>query len=121
MRFKKGQSGNPKGKPKGCKNKPAPFMERLREAFGTHIKDTDLEKLVTRALAHACGDTIITESADGEKLTAKVVSDPRLLLGLGGFVAKAEERRPAGAPMPILDGLRKELEGYSKPSDTATA
>ena len=122
MPFKKGQSGNPKGKPKGCLNKEKPLLVKLREAFGRKLTEQDCDRLIESALAHAMGDAIVTETPDGQKITAKVVSDPRLLLGLGGLVAKSEEKRPMAEAMPVLDSLRQELENYGKPSaDSATA
>ena len=102
MAFKKGDP-KPKGsgRKKGVTNKPKPFMERLREAFGEHISDADMKDIVERALIHAKGDTIITESADGEKLTAKCVSDPRLFLGMGKMVADAEAKKPDFIAVPV--------------------
>lgn len=114
--FKKGQSGNPAGKKPGTKNKPKPFIVKLREAFGESVSENDLKELAKKAMAHASGDVIIKESADGQVLEAKCVSDPRLFLGLGKMVADSEEKRPSGygALPPILDGLRKELENYGE-------
>ena len=79
-----------------------------------------MKDLVERALTHAKGDTIITESADGEKLTAKCVSDPRLLLGMGKMVSDSEAKAPNFIPVPVspefykstmdkLDGIEAEL------------
>ena len=113
------------GKRRG-KNKPRPFIQRLREAFGEHISDKDMKDLVERALTHAKGDTIITESLDGEKLTAKCVSDPRLLLGMGKMVTDAETKKPDTPPTPA-DSVKaaiavlKELEELSKPLDPKPA
>ena len=120
MAFRKGKSGNPAGRPKGALNKEKPLLQKLREAFGRNLSEKDCDRLVEAALTHAVGDVIISENADGTKQTAKVVSDPRLLLGLGSLVTKSEEKNTIQA-MPILDGLRKELEEYGKPDDTATA
>ena len=114
------QKGNG-GRPKGAKNKPKPLAQRLAEIVG-EVSEKKLRELVDFALTHAKGDTIITESQDGEKLTAKCVSDPRLF----GIISKTvtdheEEHRPAKPPMPILAGLRKELENLGDPDDDSAA
>ena len=117
MPFKKGLSGNPKGKPKGCKNKPKPLAARLSEIFG-EVNEKDLKELVQIALTHAKGDTIVTESADGQKLSAKCVSDPRLFGIISKTVTDHEAKTQTQRDLPpILAGLRQELESYSKPSD----
>ena len=101
MPFKKGQSGNPKGKAKGCKNKPKGLVQKLQEACGSEISDARAQEMIRRALAHACGDTIVTESADGQNLTAKCVSDPRLFGMILNAVAKAEEKAPNFIAVPV--------------------
>ena len=116
------QKGDPRaGRKKGSKNIPKPLVQKLQEAFGRKLTEEDADKLVEAAIKHATGDTIVTESADGQALTAKCVSDPRLLMGLGGLVAKREEVKSPIPPMPVLQALREELEGYGKPDDIATA
>ena len=116
MPYKKGQSGNPKGKPKGAKNKPKPLIQKLIESFGGSISEADLVRLSKDAMKHATGDIIVTEGADGQSLTAKCVSDPRLLLGCSKMIVDAEMKKwqPSGSLPPILDGLRKELENYGE-------
>ena len=103
------------------KNKPKPLAARLAEIFG-EVSEKNLRELVDLALTHAKGDTIITESQDGEKLTAKCVSDPRLFGIISKTVTDHEEKHRAAIPaMPILDGLRKELENIGEPDDDSAA
>ena len=82
-----------------------------------HIKDA--------ALRHACGDVIITESHDGEKLTAKCVSNPTLFLGLLRLVSDAEQeanKKPQALFIPVPDDIRAKLQSYKHPgANSATA
>ena len=125
MPFKKGQSGNPKGKPKGAKNKPKLLAVRLSEIFG-EVSEKDLKELVDLALKHAKGDTVITESSDGEKLTAKCVSDPRLFGIITKTITEHEAKKPSFIPVPVspefyadtmkkLDEIDNDTEPPAKP------
>ena len=120
MPFKKGQSGNPKGKPKGCKDKPKPLAARLAAIFG-EVQEKDLKALVDRALTHALGDTIVTESLDGQKLTAKCVSDPRLFGIITKTITEHEAKKTNFVAVPVspefyqstmqkLDAIERELD-----------
>jgi hypothetical protein len=111
------------GRVKGTKNKPKTFAENLVDVHDGMSREEVLA-LDKRALELAMGQTIVTESQDGQQITAKVVSDPRLLIAIMYEVRKEREGK-SQAPiqsLPILDGLRKELEGYgTRGDDTATA
>jgi hypothetical protein len=104
-KFKKGQPRPAgAGRKPGSKNKPKPIALRLSEIFGENISNKDLRDLVNLALTHAKGDTIVTESADGSKKTTKVLSDPRLFIGLVKLVVDAEE----GITMPAAPEMTPE-------------
>ncbi|WP_162913995.1 DUF5681 domain-containing protein [Taklimakanibacter lacteus] len=69
-RFRKGQSGNPAGKPKGARNKPRPQSERLRslmleEAYRP-IKVSDNGEEATMPMAQAVFRSLAAAAAKGE-------------------------------------------------------
>ena len=65
------------------------------------MKEEDLKELVNLALTHAKGDTIVTESIDGQKLSAKCVSDPRLFGIITKTVTEHEAKKPDFIPVPV--------------------
>ena len=102
------------------KNKPKPLAARLAEIFG-EVSEKNLRELVDLALTHAKGDTIITESQDGEKLTAKCVSDPRLFGIISKTVTDHESKKPNFVAVPVspefyqstmhkLDAIENDIE-----------
>lgn len=110
------------GRKRGTPNATRPVSEQLRNAFDRKMQEADYNKLVEMALAHACGDQIVTESADGQSMTVKLVSDPRLLNSLLPFVA-TKARDADDKPQTPADSVKaavavlKELEELSKPLD----
>lgn len=78
-RFKKGQSGNPKGRPKGSKNKAsAHSVERYKEIFRKEayrtIKVNEGGKTVSMAMADAVARSIATNAAKGRPGAQKIFS-----------------------------------------------
>jgi hypothetical protein len=101
------------------KAKPKPLAVRLSEIVGER-PEKDLKEIVDWAFKHAKGDTIITESSDGEKLTAKCVSDPRLFGMITKTITEHEAKKPSFISVPVspefykstmdkLDGIETEL------------
>ena len=98
--------------------KPKPLIAKLIDSFGGSISEPALVQLAQDAIKHAMGDVIVTESADGQKLEAKCISDPRLLLGYSKIIVDAElKSREPGALPPVLAALRDELAGYKGVGD----
>lgn len=79
-RFKPGQSGNPKGRPKGAKNKsPALHEERLKsivleEAYRT-IKVNDGEKPVSVPMAQAVIRSLAVNAAKGNQRAQRLFTE----------------------------------------------
>ena len=76
-RFKKGQSGNPKGRKKGTKNKTnAPHEERLQaivlaEAY-RRVKVNDGNKQVNMSMAEAIIRSLSVNAAKGQARSQKI-------------------------------------------------
>ena len=120
MPFKKGQSGNPAGGKKGPR-KPRTFEAGLLQAVES-LGESDYKRIVRLALM-AMENEIFVESQDGQYTVKKVIYNFDPLKAILPYVARrAESVKPAGQPeTPVLDTIRKELESYNQPSDTATA
>ena len=109
------------GSRKGIPNKPKTFEAGLLQAV-EGLGESDYKRIVKLAL-EAMENEVFVESADGTSTVKKVIYNFDPLKAILPYVARrAESVKQPGLPAtPILESLRQELEGYSKPSDTATA
>jgi uncharacterized protein DUF5681 len=109
-RFKKGQSGNPQGRPKGTLNMATVLERTLREKVVT--SENGRRKVITKL--EAAIKQLINKAASGELKALQL---------LAALVRSAEEREiQVAVPNPALDevdekvvqGILKRLEATSK-------
>lgn len=98
-RFKKGQSGNPKGRPKGTPNLATVLEKTLKEKVV--INENGRRKAITKL--EAAMKQLVNKAASG---------DLRALHQLAALARSAEEREEPAAPgAPIADVDQKVLQG----------
>ena len=89
-RFKKGQSGNPKGRPRGTKNLKTDLMEELRETIVVREGDRTVRMSKQRAMIK----TVMNKSLKG---------DPRAILTLIRLMTRFAE--PDGGATEVNEAL----------------
>ena len=99
-RFKKGQSGNPKGRPKGTLNMATVLARTLREKVV--INENGQRKVITKL--EAAVKQLVNKAASG---------DLRALRHLADLVASAEERaaQAPAADTPMSEDDQKVVQG----------
>lgn len=75
-RWKKGQSGNPKGRPKGSKN----FKTELRDALAAHIEITENRKRVKLSVSEAIIKVLLQNGLKGKLPALNKIMDLALML-----------------------------------------
>ena len=91
----------PKKRRGPAKPKPELMAERVSRIIGEAWTDNDLLHMADAAKRHFIGDPIITESADGQQLTSKVVSDPRGVKMLIDVAVEHESKKPNFIAVPV--------------------
>ena len=103
-RFRKGQSGNPTGRPKGAKNLKTELMEELQEQI--LVREGGRQKHVSKQRAML--KSLTAKAVQGDTKAASVI------LGIVYRLCHADEGEDAETPIPaedlaILENLRERL------------
>jgi len=87
-RFKKGESGNPNGRPKGIKNLKTDLVEELQEKIPVREGDRSVEISKQRLIVK----TLVTKTLRGDaRITNTLVNLISRLLDLDGTVAETDQ------------------------------
>jgi len=87
-RFKKGESGNPSGRPKGIKNLKTDLVEELQEKIPVREGDRSVEISKQRLIVK----TLVTKTLRGDaRITNTLVNLISRLLDLDGTVAETDQ------------------------------
>ena len=118
--FKKGQSGNPSGRPKGSRNKATLAMQALFEGEAEEIGRTAIElakagdttaiRLVMERIIPACKDTPLTLDLPKLETMQDALDMQSLIISA---VASGEITPSEGKALTeLVEGYRKNLETY---------
>jgi hypothetical protein len=87
-RFKKGESGNPSGRPKGIKNLKTDLVEELQEKIAVREGDRSVEISKQRLIVK----TLVTKTLRGDaRITNTLVNLMSRVLDLDGTVAETDQ------------------------------
>ena len=87
-RFKKGESGNPNGRPKGIKNLKTDLVEELQEKIPVREGDRSVEISKQRLIVK----TLVTKTLRGDaRITNTLVNLMSRVLDLDGTVAETDQ------------------------------
>jgi hypothetical protein len=87
-RFKKGESGNPNGRPKGIKNLKTDLVEELQEKIAAREGDRSVEISKQRLIVK----TLVTKTLRGDpRITNTLVNLISRLFDLDGTVAETDQ------------------------------
>ncbi len=109
-RFKKGQSGNPKGRPKGTKNFVTDFLEELQEKIlvreGGHSKTISRQRAMIKSLTN--------KALQGDSRAANV------MFNMASRLSRGDEAEPAEIDLSaedfeILQNFAGRIEQQSRP------
>ncbi len=109
-RFKKGQSGNPKGRPKGTKNFNTDFLEELQEKI--LVREGGRSKTMTRQRAMI--KSVVNKVLQGDSRALAV------MFNLANRLSRVDEAEPAEIDLSaedfeILQNFAGRIEQQSRP------
>ena len=112
-RFKPGQSGNPKGRPKGVKNLATDLQEELEQKITVTEANQTLQVTKQRAMLK----TLFAKALKGDARSANVLIN--LILGLEESKESEKDVQALSyEDMELLQAYREKLLGEIKTSDT---
>ena len=107
-RFRKGRSGNPKGRPKGRRNLATVLERTLQEKVV--INENGVRRTVTKL--EAAVKQLVNKSASGDLTALRQLT--ALARSAEEQVAEAPTKQLADADLKVMQGVLKRLEGYAK-------
>jgi hypothetical protein len=109
-RFQKGQSGNPKGRKKGCKSLST-LMERVLDETVT-IKENGSQKIITKREAFL--KQLVNKAASGDLRSIQVAINYLQQLELRAQPSMPEGEHPSMEDAALIDGILERLKSSSK-------
>jgi Family of unknown function (DUF5681) len=108
-RFQKGQSGNPKGRQKGCKNLST-LMERVLDETVT-IKENGSQKIITKREAFL--KQLVNKAASGDLRSIQLAINYLQQLELRAQPPTPEGEQPGTEDAALIDGILERLKNSS--------
>lgn len=108
-RFQKGQSGNPKGRQKGCKNLST-LMERVLDETVT-IKENGSQKIITKREAFL--KQLVNKAASGDLRSIQLAINYLQQLELRAQPSTPDGEQPGMEDAALIDGILERLKNSS--------
>jgi Family of unknown function (DUF5681) len=108
-RFQKGQSGNPKGRQKGCKNLST-LMERVLDETVT-IKENGSQKIITKREAFL--KQLVNKAASGDLRSIQLAINYLQQLELRAQPSTPDGEQPDMEDAALIDGILERLKNSS--------
>jgi Family of unknown function (DUF5681) len=108
-RFRKGQSGNPKGRPRGAKNFSTILAEELQQPVV--VRENGRQKAISKLRASI--KQLVNKAASGEPRAIKALFDMQTDLDRRAGAQNGGVQRLDESDQEVIDGIVNRLNGFS--------